>query len=190
MGGGASPEQKQAASAQANLSNKEAAAADRAQKFKEDQQNYVNPFYKQRMAQGLPYLSSALDYAGGTNAAAFAPARAQLMRRLGQSNGLPSGYRDQSLTDFESNRAHAYDGDIIGLLGANEQAKQDAAGGLLGQAQLADPMAYYNGSSGTNNSILSAQSLTRPGWAGTIGSLIGAGATIGSKFIKPPGTPA
>lgn len=184
MGGGPSQSQRDAASAQQKLSASEAAAADRAQKFKEDQQALVNPFFTERLKNGLPYISTALDYAGGTNARAFAPAKAALLTRLGTSTGLPSGYRDQALTDFESSRARSFDDSITGLLAANEQAKQNAAGGLLGQAQLADPMSYYNGSSGANKSILDAQSLTRPGWASVIGSFIGAGANAGSAYLN------
>ena len=172
MGGGPSSEQKQAAASQANLTNQLAGTANRQEQFMENQQNKVNPFYTSRMNNGLPYMNALTDSAGGTTARAFAPARASLMQRLGSQPGLPSGFREQAMQDLDSQQASAFDQNLVGALAANEQAKQAGASGLLGQAQIANPMGYYSGAMGGNSSIMQAP-LQRPGMAGVLGGLAG-----------------
>lgn len=171
-GGGPSPEQKQAASSQANLTNQLSGIAGRSQDFLEAQQNKVNPFYTSRMQNGLPYMNALTDSAGGTTAQAFAPGRAALMRSLGSQQGLPSGFREQALSDFNEGQGQAFDQNIIGALGANEQAKQAGASGLLGQAQIANPQGYFGQALGGNQSIMGAP-LQRPGMTGVLGGLAG-----------------
>lgn len=148
------------------------AAANRAQQFTEDQQAKVNPFYTSRMQNGLPYMNALTDSAGGTTARAFAPARAQLMRSLGSQQGLPSGFREGAISDFNEGQGQAFDQQLQGALGANEQAKQAGASGLLGQAQISNPTGYFSGAMGGNQSIMNAP-LQRPGMAGVLGGLAG-----------------
>lgn len=175
-GGGPSAAQNRAADANAVLSGKLGEAADRAQAFKEAQQAKVDPFYTQRLKQGSPLTPMLLDYAGGLNARANAPAKAALLKRIGTSTGLPSGSRDQALTDFDASRARSYDDSLTGTLAADDQTKQAAASGLLGQAQLADPMGYYSGALQGNSSIMNAN-LRKPGFMGAIGGLLGGAAS-------------
>ena len=177
MGGGPSPEQKAAAASQANLTNQLAGVANRNQDFVEKQQAKVNPFYGSLMDNGPDYSTAALDYAGGTNARAYAPAKADLVRRLGASNGLPSGYRDQALTDFDENRAQGYDQSLTSILADRQAAKERGAAGLMGQAQQANPLGYYGAAQGGNQSILNASSLRRPGIGGIIGGVLGGAAS-------------
>lgn len=177
MGGGPSPEQKAAAASQANLTSQQGAIAGRQQQFFENQQNKVNPFYTQRMNQGLPYYDNLVDSQSGTNAQAFAPARANLLRSLGPNNGLPSGFRQQSMTDLDSQQARSFDSGLVGAMGAQEQAKQAGASGLLGQAQIANPSGYFSGAMQGNTSILNANGLQRPGIAGVLGGLAGGAAS-------------
>lgn len=172
MGGGPSREQNNAAQSQANLTAQLGKTADKQETFLEAQQAKVNPFYTQRMQTGLPYQAQAMDAAGGTTARAFAPARADLLRRIGGSSGLPSGFKQQSLTDLDSQQARSYDQNLLGGLAANDQAKQAGAAGLLGQAQIANPAGYYNGALGGNSSIMNAN-LRKPGIAGLLGGLAG-----------------
>lgn len=172
MGGGPSSEQKQAASSQANLTNQAGQAAQQAQQFTQAQQQKVNPFYTSRMQNGLPYMNAMTDSAGGTTAQAFAPARAQLMQRLGSQQGLPSGFRDQAMTDFNEGQSQAFDQNLQGALGGNEQAKQAGASGLLGQAQIANPQGFYGTAMGGNQSIMQAP-LQRPGLQGVLGGVAG-----------------
>lgn len=182
-GGGPDATQKRQEEAQANATNQEAAAADRAEKFKEAQQARVNPFYGNLMDNGPEYTPALLDYEGGVNARSFAPEKANLMRTLGSETGLPSGYRDQAITDFNEKRASGYDAGLTGIYADRQAAKERGAAGLMGQAQLADPSALYNGVTAGNRAIFNAP--RRPGFAGTLGALIGAGAQIGSKFVNP-----
>lgn len=182
-GGGPDATQKQAEQNQAKYTQQEAEAAARAEKFKEDQQARANPFYGNLMDNGPEYTPALLDYEGGVNARAFAPEKANLMRTLGTETWLPSGYRDQAITDFNEKRASGYDAGLTGILADRQSAKERGAAGLLGQAQLADPTALYSGATQGNQTIFGAP--RKPGWAGTLGSLISAGATVGSKFINP-----
>lgn len=180
-GGGPDSTQKAQEKAQADATAKEAAAAERAQAFKESQQARVNPFFGHLMDYGPEYTPALLDYEGGVNARAYGPERANLLRRIGASNGLPSGYRDQALTDFEENRAAGYDQGLTGILADRQAARERGAAGLLGQAQLADPTALWGGATAGSNAIFNAP--RSPGFAGTLGALIGAGTQLGGKFI-------
>jgi len=172
MGGGPSQAQNNAAQAQAGLANQEGAAANSALKFMQTQQNKVNPFYTSRMTNGLPYMNQLTDSLSGTNARAFAPARQQLMQQLGTQQGLPSGYRTQALMDFNDQQAQGFDQQLMGALGANEQAKQAGASGLLGQAQIANPQGFFSGAMQGNSSIMQAP-LQSPGLGGLLGGVAG-----------------
>ena len=175
MGGGPSSEQKNAAQAQANLTNQLGQTAGKQEQFLEKQQNVVNPFYTSRMQNGLPYYNALTDIQNGTTAQAFAPARANLLRQMGPSNGLPSGFRQQALTDLDAQQARAFDQNLVGAMGANEQAKQAGASGLLGQAQIANPTGYFNSALQGNSSIMQAP-LQRPGIGGILGGIAGGAA--------------
>lgn len=170
MGGGPSSEQKAAAASQANLTNQQAAAAGQQQKFVEAQQAKVNPFYTQMMNQGLPYMNALTDAQSGVTAQAFAPARAQLMRQLGAQPGLPNGFRQQALTDLNSQQAQAFDSSLQNALGQNFAARQAGASGLMGQSQIANPLGYYGGAMQGNQSIMNAP-LRSPGWGAVLGGI-------------------
>ena len=173
MGGGPSSEQKAAAKSQADLNNQLGSAFTRQEQFSEAQQNKVNPFYTQRMNQGLPYYNNLTDAASGTTAQAFAPARAQLEQQLGQSaNALPSGFAMGARTDLASQQARAFDQQLQNAMGANEMAKQQGASGLLGQAQIANPTAYSGQATQGNNALMNAP-LASPGLGGLLGGLAG-----------------
>ena len=173
MGGGPSQEQKNAAQSQANLDNQLGQAFGRQEQFSEAQQQKVNPFYTQLMNQGLPYFSALTDAASGTTAQGFAPARAQLEQQLGQSpNALPSGFATGARTDLAAQQGRAFDQTLQQSLGANLQAKQQGAAGLLGQAQIANPTAYSGQALQGNQSIMQAP-LARPGLGGLLGGLAG-----------------
>lgn len=175
-GGGPSAAQNRASDAQASLTSQLGKTADKQEQFLEAQQNKVNPFYTSRMQNGLPYQAQAMDAQGGTTARAFAPARGDLLRRMGGSSGLPSGFKQQSLTDLDTQQARAYDSNLLGGLAANDQAKQSGAAGLLGQAQIANPTGYYQGALQGNSSIMNAN-LRKPGIAGLLGGLAGGAAS-------------
>lgn len=172
MGGGPSAAQNRAAASQANLADTQAQAGNQALQFVQNQQAKVNPFYTSRMEGGLPYMNQITDASSGLTARAFAPARQQLLQRLGTQQGLPSGFRTGALTDLDTSQARAFDDQLLQGLGANEQAKQAGASGLLGQAQLANPQSFFAGAGGANQSIMQAP-LQKPGLGGLLGGIAG-----------------
>lgn len=173
MGGGPSSQQRAAATAQANLSNKLSDVFGQQFAFQQQQQQKANPFYTSMMQQGLPYFGALTDAAAGTNAQAFQPAKAQLERQLGQqANMLPSGFAEQARTDLAANQARAYDQNLVGNLGSNFAARQAGASGLLGQAQIANPAAYSGQALQGNQSIMQAP-LASPGLGGLLGGMAG-----------------
>lgn len=173
MGGGPSQAQTNAAQSQADLNNQLGQAFGRQEQFSEAQQQKVNPFYTQLMNQGLPYMANLTDATSGNAARAFAPARAQLEQTIGQGgNALPSGFAIGARTDLASNQARAFDQSLQGAQGANLQAKQQGAAGLLGQAQIANPTAYSGQATAGNQAIMNAP-LARPGLGGLLGGLAG-----------------
>lgn len=175
MGGGPSVEQKQAASSQANLTNQLASTANRQQDFFEGQQKLAQPFFQSRMDNGNPYFNAQTDATSGLTAQAFAPARADLLRSLGTQSNLPSGFKQQAMTDLDSQQAHAFDQNLLGALQDQESAKRFGAGGITNQQQLANPTGYYSGAMQGNQSIMQAP-LQRPGVMGLIGGLAGGAA--------------
>ena len=174
MGGGPSQQQKNAAQAQADLSNQLGTAFQNQQQFQQAQQNKVNPFYTGIMNKGLPYYNNMVDAAGGNTAQAFAPARAQLGRQLASQGGagLPNGFATQAQTDLNSQQARAFDQQLQSAQAGNFQAQGQGAAGLLGQAQLANPTAYSGQALGANQSIMNAP-LASPGLGGLFGGLAG-----------------
>ena len=181
MGGGPSPEQKEAAASQANLTNQLAGVAAQNENYTEAQRNKTTPFYTDLMNNGPAYTNAALDSSSGTVAKAYAPARAALMRTLGTSTGLPSGARNQAITDFNENEAQGYDSQLMSVLADRQAAKERGAAGVMGEAQQANPLGYYQGAMQGNQSILQAP-LQRPGMSGLIGGILGAGAQAATAF--------
>lgn len=178
-GGGSKPDplQTQAAQRNAAVAEREAKIAEERNTREKEQYAAIQPYAMSRL-DGLPFFSSLVDYSGGTNARAFAPARAQIMRQF--TSDLPSGAKLQTLTDLEAKRAHAFDQDLVGNLLTNEQAKSEAARLLTGQQQIANPLGWFQAASGTNAAITGADSLTRK--SGGIGSVLGgiAGGVVGA----------
>jgi hypothetical protein len=173
MGGGPTAQQNAAATSQTNLNNQLAQGYGQQQQFAQTQQNKVNPFYTQEMNQGNPYMANQIDANAGNNAAAFAPAKAQLEQQMGQSpNALPSGFATQARTDLASNQARSFDQGLMGAQQGNFQAKQQGAAGLMGQQQLANPTAYSGQATQGNQSVMNAP-LAKPGLGGLLGGLGG-----------------
>ena len=176
--GGPSEEERAQQRSQADLGNTIGGIAGRAQDFTEAQQAKVNPFATQRLAQGLPFFNALTDFQGGINARAFAPERANLSRRLAGAGDLPSGFREQSLADFEARRAQGFDRNLVGAMSANDQAKQQAASLLLGQAQIANPLGYFTGASQANVGLLGNPLQQGGGPGGILGGILGGAASF------------
>lgn len=170
-GGGPSASQKRAAAQTERSAAEQLAQARQMNAREQEQYDAIKPFAFSRLQGGLPFFGALTDYSSGTNARAFAPARTALLQRLGSFQSLPSGFREQALTDFDSARARGFDENLLQALFANEQAKSEAARLLTGQQQIANPLGYYGGAQQGYNNILQAQSLVRPGLGGIIGTL-------------------
>lgn len=181
-GGGPSAAQNAAAASQADLTKQLGATAAQNEAYTEAQRNKTTPFYTDMMENGPGYYNAAMDAGSGVNARAYAPAEAAMERSLGASTGLPSGYKDQARTDFNEARAQGYDGNMMATLADRQATKERGAAGIMGEAQQANPLGYYQGAEQGNSSIMNAN-LRKPGLAGTIGGLVGGlGSTAMTTF--------
>ncbi len=171
-GGGPSSEQKAAAKSQAALDTQSAENSKEGMQIQKEQLAKINPFATSRMNNGLPFYGALTDYASGTNAQAFAPAHAALLRHMKNYGSLPSGFKTQALADFDAQRAMGYDSMMAQNLSADEQARNNAAGMLVGQQQIANPIGWAQTAGSGNSSIMNAP-LASPGLSGLIGGLAG-----------------
>lgn len=141
---------------------------------------YVTPYWKNQLYQGLPWYKAATDFAGGTTAQAFAPGRAAILRQTSaMGTNTPSGYRAALLNNWNAQQANAYDNSRNQLLMANQQAKEQAAAGLMGQQQIAQNAAlgYAGVGAGANQAVLNA-----PQRGGILPAIAGAAGGVGSMM--------
>lgn len=125
------------------------------------------PFEENLVRHGLDYMPQLMDYSSGVLAKAEAPERAAMNRNLaGFGDTLPSGFKTQTQTDFNTKEGGLFDQNVVNALQQNEAAKENAA------AQL-NPLGYYSGASGANNSVLSAP----PVQSGGVGNFLGGAAS-------------
>lgn len=170
-GGGPSDQEKQAAQSQLDLSKQLGTIATGNQAQQQKIFDAIKPFATSRMNGGLPFLNALTDFAGGTNARSFAPARANLIRGLTQAHASPES-RLQSLTDFDQQRARGFDSALTSNLFSNEQAKQQGAQILSGQAGQLNPLGYFQATQqGYNPQQYSG--MRTPGVGGIIGGAAG-----------------
>jgi hypothetical protein len=181
MGGGPSQQQQQAANSQTALNNQLSQTFGKQEQFAEAQQNKVNPFYTSMMQNGNPYFANQTDAASGDTAQAFAPARAQLERQIGQNaNALPSGFATGARTDLAADQARAFDAQLQGAQQNNFQTKMQGAAGLVGQQQAANPTAYSGQATAGNQGVMNAP-LAKPGLGGLLGG-VGGGLLSAAPF--------
>ena len=111
-------------------------------------------------------MPQLLDYSSGAVAQSYAPAQAALNRSMaGFGSNLPSGFATQSQTDLDSQEANAQDTNTINALQQNQQAKTGAAAAL-------NPLGYYTGSTGANQSVLGAPAVNSGGVGNFVGGLV------------------
>src|SRR3972149_3924771 len=132
MCGGPSRQQKDAAKSQSDLSKYLVGSGKAQDAFK-------IPYLKSRVEGGLPFLKEYTDYSGGSLARSLAPQQAQLNSRLNRfGSALPSGFKEQTLADFDTRRGRAFDDQLLQGLLLDEEARARAAG-------LANPLGYLTG---------------------------------------------
>jgi hypothetical protein len=146
-----------------------------AQQQQQQARNLAFPYFQSRLAGGLPFFNSMTDFTSGQNAQAFAPARAQILRDTSRyGTNMPSGYRDSLLAGLDANRARGFDQGLMQNLMLQETAKNNAAQGIMGQQQLANPLGWAGAQGSANQSIMQAP-LSSPGIGGILGGIAGAG---------------
>lgn len=154
-GGGQSGAQKEATRAQTDISRELAGL------FRE-RSGLQTPFLSKRVKGGLPFRGALMDFSGGTQARSFAPAKGALERRLaGFGGSLPSGFREQARSDFESGRARAFDDTMVRNLLLDEETRFRAADAL-------NPLGFSSGAQQGFGSILSI-----PGQPSPASSILG-----------------
>jgi len=100
----------------------------------------ASPFFKSRMAGGLPYRSQLLDFSGGTLARSAAPLRASLFRRNAMGGGNPNDPAFmQTLADFNAKLARGFDDRTYNLLMMDEATRQAAAQSMANIAGGSNP---------------------------------------------------
>ena len=171
MGGGPKKKAKQAGVRQGEISTQLGDIA--------TQQNALQmPFIKSRIEGGLPFLSQLLDFQGGTLARSAGPLRNQLNQRLSRfGSDLPSGFKEQSLIDFDSNLARTFDDQVVRALLLDEETRARAAGML-------NPLGFFGGALQGNQSIFNSQAFNNQGFGSVIGGALG-GLLGGQKQQQP-----
>ena len=172
-GGGPSQQQIDAANATAANDTAQTQIAQQYNQRQTDAYNKILPYATSRLSNGLPFYGNLTDYSGGNAATAYNPVRAATLRSLaGFGSALPSGYKNAALTDVNLGEAQNFDSGLESDEMANEQAKANAAGLLVGQQQINNPITAYGSANQGNNSIMQAP-LRSPSLGGLIGGLGG-----------------
>jgi hypothetical protein len=184
-GGGVSGAQKNTAAG--NLANMATTATGNMnQQYGQGQQagQAATGFFANRLANGLPGYRNMTDFSSGDIAQAYAPIRADLMRRTGGYTSTPSGYRDALFTNLGAQQGRAFDSTLMQARMANEMAKQQGAAGMQGEQQIAGNQALGYGSlgAGTNQSLLYGPS--KPTAWGTVGGLLQQGMQTAGDLAK------
>lgn len=173
LGGGPSDEEKAAAKAETKNADTVSNIANSNNAQQQEIFHTIKPFGTSRMNNGLPFFNSLTDFASGVNARAFAPAKANLNRGLFAAHASPMA-RLQANTDFDMQRARGFDSGLTSNLFGNEQAKQQGAQILSGQANQLNPLGYFQtAGQGYNPQMYSG--LRSPGMGGMIGGLVEGG---------------
>lgn len=181
IGGGVSPEQlNQAVKGLQGIGTTATTGMGQQQQLADVAGAGATGYWKNLMYQGLPWYKAATDFAGGTNAQAFAPGRANIYRTTSTlGTNTPSGYRAALLNDWNARQGTAYDNSLNQLLMANQQAKSQGAAGVQGEQQIAQNAAlqYGNLGAGTNQALMQG-----PQRGGILQGLASAGGGIGAMM--------
>jgi hypothetical protein len=172
MGGGPSSTQK--AAQQQQLSNAQQEGQLAGQSGQEFQSLYgqTSPFYTGEMTNGLPFYNNLTDFASGTTAQAYAPAKAAYLRNESTMGALPSGSKAAGMNDINEAEAKNFDSTLTGNMFAQQQAKQQGAAGLSGLMQTVNPAAFYGGSSSAAQGATQPLQAQQNPWMGILGGAI------------------
>ncbi len=172
-GGGPSQQQIDAANATASNTAAQTQIAQQQNQRQNQEWSLIQPYIQSRLTNGLPFYNDLTSYAKGNAATAYNPVRAATVRNLASfGSALPSGFKQASLNDVNTNEAQAFDQGLQNAKLENEQAKSNAAGMAAGQQQINNPVSTYAAANQGNNDVMQAP-LQSPGLGGLIGGLGG-----------------
>jgi hypothetical protein len=168
-GGGPSNTQKQGAQQTLQNAQQEGQLARQSgQKFN-NLYGSVEPFYSQEQDRGLPFYNNLTDFSGGSTAQAFAPAKADFLRRSSTMGALPSGFKAAGMNDINEAQGHAFDDELVRNMMAQYQTRQAGAAGKAGLMQIVNPAAFYGGSSSAGSSVMQPLQPGYNPWMGVVG---------------------
>ena len=180
-GGGPSNTQKQAQQQQLQNAQQEGALANQSAGKFNTFTGEVAPFYQMEQKNGLPFYNNLNDFASGTSARAYAPVRADFLRRTASMGSLPSGSKAAGINDINEAQARDFDSTLIQNMMANFATKQAGAAGTTGLAQIVNPAAFYGGSTqAATGATQPLQPAFNP-WMGVLGGAV-QGATSALPF--------
>lgn len=178
-GGGPSSTQKQAQQQQLSNAKQEGALADESAGKFNALYGQTQPFYTQEMQNGLPFYNNLTDFASGTTAQAYAPAKAAYLRQESTMGALPSGSKAAGMNDINESQAKTFDSNLVNNMFAQQQAKQAGASGLSGLMQTVNPAAFYGGSTSAAGGATQPLQAAQNPWMGVLsGAVQGAAKAI------------
>jgi hypothetical protein len=171
-GGGPSSAQKAAQAQQLSNAQQEGKLANQSAGKFNSLYGDINPFYTSEMNNGLPFYNNLTDFNSGTIAKAYAPAKADFLRRTSTMGALPSGFKAAGLNDINEAQAHDFDSSLVNNMYANYQTKQAGAAGKAGLMQIVNPAAFYGGSSSAASSAMQPLQPQQNPWLGVLGGAV------------------
>lgn len=180
-GSGPSALQRQQAEESARLNRQLVDLGNKYDQREQSAYDAIAPFAKNRLATGLPYRDLLLDSQHGLNARTFQPLYADLNRRWGNREGLPSGAYEAMRRGIQLEEQRAFDAGLRGALAADDAAKIQGAELLRGQQVLSSPMQAYGQANDGFRGIYDSRVLMNSNpMAGILGGLFGG---VGQAFV-------
>jgi hypothetical protein len=130
------------------------------------------PFYQQEQDRGLPFYDNLTDFSGGTTAQAFAPAKADFLRRSSTMGALPSGFKAAGMNDINEAQGHAFDDELVNNMMRQYQTRQAGAAGKAGLMQIVNPASFYGGSTSAGSAVMQPLQPAYNPWQGVIGGAV------------------
>jgi len=176
-GGGASSQQKAAQGQVLQNATNEGNEAQTAQTAFNSAVGTATPYYAGEEANGLPFYNNLTDFSSGTNAQAYAPAKAAYLRQESTMGALPSGSKAAGMADINEAQAKNFDSTLTGNMFAQQQAKQAGAQGMMGVAQTTNPAAFYGGSTSASGVGVNPLQPAYNPWMGVLGGAVSGAAS-------------
>jgi hypothetical protein len=171
-GGGPSSTQQAAQQQQLSNAQQEGALANSSTQKFNSLYGSTQPFYQNEQQNGLPFYNNLTDFASGTAAQAYDPAKASFLRQSSSMGALPSGFKASGMNDINESQSKMFDQSLTGNMFAQQQAKQQGAAGHAGLMQTVNPSAFYGGSSSAAQGATQPLQAANNPWMGILGSAV------------------